>query len=668
MVEYSLLILRAEKLSIRQPPEFYITVADESCNESKSSIARGTTPKWNLKSKISNSGNFTIKVFWRYDRKEELMGQCNVSIPELLQQQGAPKTVPLELKLKNKSSGWIFVQLSADRETTPLPVPPVPTVQTRSPTPQNRTDREAVESNARNMPPHNRPSKQLSAQPSTKEKAAALPVPLVLPSQSRSLTPQNGKDRPTITPVSPELQLKNKSSGKGFVRLSTEPVSSVPPVQTRSPTPQNRKDREVVASNVRSKPYNKPLKQLSVQPDMKEKATLLPVPSVLPSQSKSPTPQNRKDRQAVVKSGKDNRSYETLNIQISGGQGGNGGNGGLLGGHGGTGEGPTLHYNIRAEHFTMNTTNMGSAVNTVQKSSAMVQASQAINHCPPPSQIFYGRQTILESMHQFFVQHTGKQKRYVLYGLGGAGKTQIALKFIEEWTHFTDQLLVDASNPDTIEAGLKNIAMTKQAGNSFQDGLIWLASKPEEWLLFFDNADDPTVNLNQFFPKCNHGNVIITSRNHGARIHGAHSEVSNMEESDAVALLLKCAHYETSSTNEPLAAEIVKALWYFPLAIVQAGAFISESEALGTYLDLFLKNRNDLLRRKSTQTHDDYAWAVYTTWEMSFDKLSSPAAMFLQLCSFLHQDDISEGIFSRAANFLVGPGVQGFNQNLKKAR
>jgi GTPase SAR1 family protein len=35
-------------------------------------------------------------------------------------------------------------------------------------------------------------------------------------------------------------------------------------------------------------------------------------------------------------------------------------------------------------------------------------------------------------MHQFFKQDLGKQHIYVLYGLGGAGKTQIALKFIEE--------------------------------------------------------------------------------------------------------------------------------------------------------------------------------------------------------------------------------------------
>ncbi|KAJ6450488.1 hypothetical protein C8R45DRAFT_761245, partial [Mycena sanguinolenta] len=129
----------------------------------------------------------------------------------------------------------------------------------------------------------------------------------------------------------------------------------------------------------------------------------------------------------------------------------------------------------------------------------------------------------------------------VLYGLGGAGKTQIALKFIQESSCFTDRFLVDASNTDTIETSLKNVAATKQAGKSSQDVLNWLASEHEEWLLFLDNADDPMINLNHWFPRCNHGNIIITTRNHSARIHGAYSEVSNMEELDAVALLLKSA-------------------------------------------------------------------------------------------------------------------------------
>jgi hypothetical protein len=64
-----------------------------------------------------------------------------------------------------------------------------------------------------------------------------------------------------------------------------------------------------------------------------------------------------------------------------------------------------------------------------------------------------------------------------------------------------------------------------------------------------------------------------------------------------------------------------------------------------------MKNQAHLLSQKPAQSHDSYEWTVYTTWQMSFDKLSPLAAMFLQLCSFLHRDGISEDIFSRAATY-----------------
>ncbi|KAJ7714784.1 hypothetical protein B0H14DRAFT_3014910 [Mycena olivaceomarginata] len=153
-------------------------------------------------------------------------------------------------------------------------------------------------------------------------------------------------------------------------------------------------------------------------------------------------------------------------------------------------------------------------------------------------------------------------------------------------------------------------------------------------------------------PRCNHGNIVITSRNPGLCVYAeCHSQVSDMEETDAVPLLLKSAAQEISPANEPIAAEIVKVLCYLPLAITQAGGFISQSGALDSYLDFYKRNRAQLLSEKPAQTHDDYVWTVYTTWQMSFDRLSPSAAMLLQLCSFLHREGISEEIFSRAATY-----------------
>ncbi|KAJ7467993.1 hypothetical protein FB451DRAFT_1011339, partial [Mycena latifolia] len=180
------------------------------------------------------------------------------------------------------------------------------------------------------------------------------------------------------------------------------------------------------------------------------------------------------------------------------------------------------------------------------------------------------------------------------------------------------------------------------------------------WLLFFDNADDPKIDLHNFFPHCKHGNILITSRNPELRGYGSHSLVSDMEEIEAVELLLRSAAQDITLESKATATEIVKAskillwypfnsfsqaLWYLPLAIVQAGAFILKSGSLNSYLALYTKNKEQLLRQKPAQSHDDYAWTVYTTWQISFVKLSQPAAKLLQLCSFLHHGGISEQIF-----------------------
>ncbi|KAJ7484031.1 hypothetical protein B0H11DRAFT_1862437 [Mycena galericulata] len=290
-------------------------------------------------------------------------------------------------------------------------------------------------------------------------------------------------------------------------------------------------------------------------------------------------------------------------------------------------------------------------------SAASINAPQLINTCPSPSRIFHGRQLILDMMHQFFSQDLGKQHIFLLHGLGGAGKTQIGLKFVEQFTsHFTDIFLIDTTTVQTIETDLKNVATRKNIGDSSKDALQWLKSKPSEWLLFFDNADDPKINLNDYFPQCNHGNILITSRNPALAVYASsHCTVSNMEETDAVSLLLKSAAQENTDHNNGTAAQIVKVLHYLPLAIVQAGGFISRSGNLEGYLALYAHSRARLLNERPTQSHDNYAWPVYTTWQMSFDRLSEQAKIFLKLCSFLHHHGISEDIFKNATNYRISP-------------
>ncbi|KAJ7245209.1 hypothetical protein C8J57DRAFT_1679730 [Mycena rebaudengoi] len=219
--------------------------------------------------------------------------------------------------------------------------------------------------------------------------------------------------------------------------------------------------------------------------------------------------------------------------------------------------------------------------------------------------MFHGRRNILDNMHAYFSQDIGRRHVCLLHGLGGAGKTQICLKFLDETdkSRFMDVFFLDASTIDTIKAGLKNIALTQSIGSNDEDASRWLASSQEEWLLIFDNADDPSIKLFNYFSQSSSGNILITSRNPQL------------------------------------------ALYCFPLAIVQAGAYIAKTQKLRKYLTVYEQNRAELLSRLPDQPIDKYAWSVYTTWNISFKCLGQLAAKFLQICSFLDHEGISETIF-----------------------
>src|ERR1700722_2048433 len=55
-----------------------------------------------------------------------------------------------------------------------------------------------------------------------------------------------------------------------------------------------------------------------------------------------------------------------------------------------------------------------------------------LRSCPPPTPVFTGRQDILSQMRASFSSDVGRRHVFVLHGLGGAGKSQIAFKFVEE--------------------------------------------------------------------------------------------------------------------------------------------------------------------------------------------------------------------------------------------
>ena len=127
------------------------------------------------------------------------------------------------------------------------------------------------------------------------------------------------------------------------------------------------------------------------------------------------------------------------------------------------------------------------------------------------------------------------------------------------FSRFSDVFYVDASTKETISADLSQIALAKGIGESEKDTLDWLCRQRKEWLLLLDNADDPTLKLRSYFPRCSHGNILITSRNRDICAYAPQfCQVSDMHPDEARDLLLKHARLEHSNETEAHATTIVK--------------------------------------------------------------------------------------------------------------
>ncbi|KAH8833241.1 hypothetical protein DL96DRAFT_1705245 [Flagelloscypha sp. PMI_526] len=276
-----------------------------------------------------------------------------------------------------------------------------------------------------------------------------------------------------------------------------------------------------------------------------------------------------------------------------------------------------------------------------------------LKHVPPPTPYFVGRVSLLQKLYNYFFLEKDLCHIAVLYGLGGSGKTQGSLKFIQQCQQsgrFTEIFFVNASSMLTLENDLKAIAASKSLGTSMDDTIHFLRNHKAEWLLFLDNADDPKLDLHPFVA-WSHGNVLITSRNIEARAHAPKCSlrVDSLEEDEAVSLLLLGVEVNGGQETQKIVREIVQELGCLALAVNQARAFLAKQIcSLKDYLRMYRDNRKTLLADRAVQSGDDYTYTVYATWTISFNQLSEEAALFLRLLCYMHHRSIPSTLFEDA--------------------
>ena len=263
----------------------------------------------------------------------------------------------------------------------------------------------------------------------------------------------------------------------------------------------------------------------------------------------------------------------------------------------------------------------------------------------------------------------------VVYGLGGAGKSQLVVNYVQEVKAiYSGVLWIDASNRDSIERDfgylyrlLFKIPPQNQLALPNMDVLIlqvrdWFVRRAEKFLFVFDgadNIDDPKdtlyVNLNDFIPPSASVDVILTTRIWTARRFGSFSiEVHEMNKDEALTLLCNSSGltYEHLANQQDEVERIIGELGYFALAINLAGAYISNTpgvlEDLSQYLPEYHRYRKQLLDQKSSRLLDQYSESVLSTWEVSFEAItrqSGIAANLLIFLAFLNGADIFPELF-----------------------
>jgi tetratricopeptide (TPR) repeat protein len=291
---------------------------------------------------------------------------------------------------------------------------------------------------------------------------------------------------------------------------------------------------------------------------------------------------------------------------------------------------------------------------------------------------FTGRDSELANLEKSLFTE-GYTTKVAISGLGGVGKTQLALELVyrtKEKHKDCSIIWIPATNMESLYQAYLDVA--RQLGLSGWEEQEADVNKlvqeylsednAGQWLLVFDNADDidmwiakagseyGTGSLIDYLPKSRQGSIVFTTRDRKAAVKLAQQnivEISEMNEEVATRLLQKCLVRPDLVNNDCSKdkTELLAELTYLPLAITQAAAYINENGiTLGDYLSLLIDQEERVIELLSEEFEDERRYRniknpVATTWLISFEQIRRReplAANYLSLMSCLDPKDIPQ--------------------------
>lgn len=268
-------------------------------------------------------------------------------------------------------------------------------------------------------------------------------------------------------------------------------------------------------------------------------------------------------------------------------------------------------------------------------------------------------------------------RTFALCGLGGLGKTQIALEFAYSRIESFDAvfwLQADQGNKldDTfgriaVDLGLLSTTQAKDRVVSRNSVLSWLsephknvthAAETKElgekvdlasWLLVFDNVEDITI-IQDYIPPNGNGAILITSRNPVAKHYltpDAGLDLQPLDEEEADYFLRSLTTKDAVDDDQQASLKLVRRVGGLPIAITHVAGVINSqdltfSECLKAYdAEAIIQSTCalGLANQGSTTQHN-----LTTVWAL--ERLGSKPLCLLQVLSVLDPDTVSEAILT----------------------
>ncbi|RYP06025.1 hypothetical protein DL765_009639 [Monosporascus sp. GIB2] len=283
---------------------------------------------------------------------------------------------------------------------------------------------------------------------------------------------------------------------------------------------------------------------------------------------------------------------------------------------------------------------------------------------------FVGRESILQQLLKRIPPGANKDdcQRTAIEGLGGVGKTQIALEAafrLRDKHPDCSVFWAPTVDAGTFENAYREIGRSIGVAGIDEDKadvkvLVKAALSREEvgrWLLVVDNADDTDIlfgpaGLSNHLPFSRTGSILFTTRNHEAVVRLDIPErgvisAREMSRDEALELLYRGLK-ENQTRDAASAAGLLDFLADLPLAIKQASAYMARTgTTTARYLDHCRSSDKTMIKLLSRDFEDRSRYgcignAVATTWLISFEHIArnALAAQYLRSMCFLSEKEI----------------------------